>query len=347
LYAAAGWTPTSPRYQRAKGYARLVKRCVLVLPTGPARRVGSAGILVGRGRDCDIVVDDPGVSRRHAHVRLTQDGVEVVPLGRSPVDINGTPTQRPHALADGDELRFPNLVLTVMLRADREDEAEPTGYLLERAAGGNFGIAASPFALGGGAKDDLIVARWPERAIVFQLAQGELFVQAQVGGVTLDDDELELEEPVAVVEGSRLGFADETFVVHYFGGRDATTKVHRVELPRRVVVEMLPRGGRLTFTAADGEHEVVLTDRRLDLFIALLRPPAGHGAGDFIPDDVVRAVVWPRNPGVSRPEINTLISRCRRDLVQAGLAGPRLLERAPNGGATRIALSPDAVIEFR
>ena len=81
--------------------------------------------------------------------------------------------------------------------------------------------------------------------------------------------------------------------------------------------------------------------------MALLRPPAGHAAGEFIPDDVVRAVVWPRNPAVSRPEINTLISRCRRDLVQAGLAGPRLLERAPNGGATRFNLAPRAVIELR
>ena len=92
------------------------------MPTGPARRVGPAGILIGRGRDCDIVVDDASVSRRHAHVRLTHDGAEIVPLGRSPVDVNGTPTQRPYALADGDVLGFPGLALTVMLRADRDDD---------------------------------------------------------------------------------------------------------------------------------------------------------------------------------------------------------------------------------
>lgn len=320
---------------------------MLVLPTGPARRVGPAGILIGRGRDCDLVVDDPSVSRRHAHVRLTPDGAEVVPLGRSPVDVNGTPTQRPQPLADGDQLRFPNLVLSVMLRAERADADEPTGYLLERAGGGNFGIAASPFAIGGGTGDDLIVAGWPERAIVLHLAQGELFVQAQTAAVMLGDRELDLEEPSAIVEGDLLHFADETFTVRYFGGRDATTKVRRADVPTRVVIEMLPRGGRIVFTSSDGDREVVLADRRLDLMMALLRPPAGHAAGDFIPDDVVRAVVWPRNPAVSRPEINTLISRCRRDLVQAGLAGPRLLERAPNGGATRFNLAPGAAIEMR
>jgi len=316
------------------------------MPTGPARRVGPAGILIGRGRDCDIVVDDPGVSRRHAHVRLTADGAEVVPLGRSPVDVSGTPTERPRALADGDELRFPNLVLSVMLRADRADD-EPTGYLLERAGGGNFGIAASPFAIGGGHTDDLIVAGWAERAIVLHLAQGELFVEAHVAGVAIADRELALEEPEAIGEGDLVSFGGETFTVRYFGGRDATTRVRDVVLPTRVVIEMLPRGGRLVVTTADGEREVVLADRRFDLVMTLLRPPAGHAAGDYIPDEVLRAQVWPRNVTVSRPEINTLISRCRRDLVQVGLAGPRLLERAPNGGATRFRLAAGVVIEVR
>jgi hypothetical protein len=50
---------------------------------------------------------------------------------------------------------------------------------------------------------------------------------------------------------------------------------------------------------------------------------------------------------VSRPEINMLISRCRRDLVEAGLAGPRLIERAPGGGGTRLALAPGAEVVMK
>ena len=319
---------------------------MLVLPDGPARRVGPSGVLIGRQRDCDIVVADASVSRRHAHVRLTADGAEVVPLGNTPLDINGTPSFRPHTLADGDELRLPGLTLKVLLRPLARSEIA-TGFLLERAGGGTFGIASSPFAIGGDDADDLIVAGWPARLAVLYVAQRELFVEVSAEGVVHGDRELERDEPVALAEGDLLAFRGETFAVRFFGGVPPTTKVRKPALPVRVVIELLPRGGKIAFTSSDGEHVVHLADRRLDLMVALLRPPQGYAPGDFIPDDVVRAIVWPRNPAVTRPEINTLISRCRRDLVEAGLAGPRLLERAPTGGGTRIALAPGATIDVR
>ena len=59
----------------------------------------------------------------------------------------------------------------------------------------------------------------------------------------------------------------------------------------------------------------------------------------FDPDDLEKTAV-------SRQEINMLISRCRRDLVQAGLAGARLLERAPGGGGTRLVLAPGGTVAF-
>jgi hypothetical protein len=303
--------------------------------------------MIGRQPDCEIVIDDPAISRRHAHVRPTQDGAEIVPLGRTPLDVNGTPVTKPRALADGDELRFPGLVLTVMLRDETDSPAAATGYGLDHTGGASFGVVTSPFSIGGGANDDLIVAAWPDGAIELRVAQGELFVAPRVAGVAVFERALEPDEPVALVEGDVLGFAGETFTVRYFGGAAATTKVKRGELPSHVVIEILPRGGKIVFTTSTREYEVLLADRRLDLLMALLRPPAGHATGDWIPDDVVRAVVWPRNPAVSRPEINTLISRCRRDLVGAGLAGPRLIERSPGGGATRIALAPGATVEVR
>jgi hypothetical protein len=140
----------------------------------------------------------------------------------------------------------------------------------------------------------------------------------------------------------------ETFAIAHAAGRVATTAVGAAsQLPTRVLIEMLPRGGRVVFSVGGRDHAVFLADRRLDLIVALLRPPAGYRAGEFIPDDVVRAIVWPRKPSVSRPEINMLISRCRRDLLDVGLAGPRLLERAPGGGGTRFALADTATIELK
>jgi len=56
---------------------------------GAPRRVGGNGILIGRQGDCDIVATDPQISRRHALIRLTSEGAEVVPLGRGPIERSG------------------------------------------------------------------------------------------------------------------------------------------------------------------------------------------------------------------------------------------------------------------
>lgn len=323
-------------------------RCVVVVRDGPSRRVGPSGLLIGRQRDCDIVANDPSVSRRHALVRLTSDGAEVVPLGRAPIDVNGTPTTAAHALADGDELRVPGLELTVQIALPRPDLGAPASFMLERPGGGSFGIAHSPFVIGGGDADDLIVKGWPSATLVLHVAQGDLFVEAREGSAARNGHELELvpEMLEQLVIGDHLTCRGETFVIAPASGRVATTAIGSAgELPTRVSIEMLPRGGRVVFTVSGREHAVYLADRRFDLMVALLRPPAEYQAGDFIPDDTVRTVVWPRKHAVSRPEINMLISRCRRDLVEVGLAGPRLVERAPGGGGTRIQLAPNAVVE--
>jgi hypothetical protein len=319
-------------------------RCVINVPSGPSRRVGPNGLLIGRKQDCDLVSDDPSVSRRHALVRLTSEGAELVPLGRGPVELNGKKIDKPTALADGDALGVPGLSLEVHIEAQRPDKAASSSWRLERERGGSFGVVHSPFVIGGDEADDLIVKRWPEHALRFHVAQGELYVEATVAKVTRNGAELEagVMEPLLVAD--QVAFRKETFVVRQ-AVRDATTAVSSLgALPTHVAIEMLPRGGRVVLSTAEGERAVFLADKRLDLVIALLRPPAGYQAGDFIPDDVVRPIVWPRNPGVTRPEINVLISRCRRDLIEAGLAGARLIERSPGGGGTRFALAPGASV---
>jgi hypothetical protein len=220
--------------------------------------------------------------------------------------------------------------------------------VLQRERGGSFGIAHTPFVVGGDQTDDLIVKKWPGQALCFHLAQGELFVEVRRGKATCNDVPLAVGELEAVAAGDRLAYRGETFTVGESAGRAATTAVdRRSDLPVRVEIELLPRGGRVVFTIAAGDRAVYLADRRLDLMMALLRPPEGYTAGEFVPDDTVRAIVWPRNIAVTRPEINMLISRCRRDLVQAGLAGPRLLERSPGGGGTRIRLAANAEVVVR
>jgi hypothetical protein len=317
---------------------------MVLVSEGPSRRVGPGGLLIRRQRDCDIVADDPSVSRRHALIRVTVDGAELVPLGRAPITLNGTARDRATALADGDRIELPGMVLTVVLEIPRPEQSQSTGFALERKRGGSFGISHSPFVAGGGDHDDLIVKGWPVGALRFHVAQGGLFVEVS-GSAKLNGQEIVDESMVELGAGDELAFRKELFTIRLVAGGDRTTVVgDKAGLPHRVVVQILPRGGRILFGLPDGERAVFLADRRLDLMVALLRPPPPYAAGDFIPDDVVRPIVWPRNPGVSRPEINMLISRCRQDLVAAGLHGPRLLERAPGGGATRMALAPSAEI---
>jgi hypothetical protein len=46
--------------------------------------------IVGRGDDADVVLDDPGVSRRHAEIRVTTDGPHLVTHIRDLGSTNGT-----------------------------------------------------------------------------------------------------------------------------------------------------------------------------------------------------------------------------------------------------------------
>ena len=46
--------------------------------------------IVGRGTDVDVVIDDPGVSRRHAEIRVTTDGPRLVAHIRDLGSTNGT-----------------------------------------------------------------------------------------------------------------------------------------------------------------------------------------------------------------------------------------------------------------
>lgn len=320
-------------------------RCTLVTPDGVSRRVGPQGLLIGRDDTCDVVIADPAISRRHALIRASADGVELVPLGRVPVVHNGSPCERASLLADGDRIEVGGLELVVRVEL-RRPGAGGSGFRLVRGRT-TFGISHTPFVVGGGDTDDLIIDGWPPGALRFHLAQRELFVEPTIAAATKNGAALEAETLEAAEVGDVLGCAGSVLEVAKGEGPAQTTITAEAQaLPSRVSIEMLPRGGRVVFSLSSGDHAVYLADRRLDLIAALVKPPAGYVAGDFIPDEVLRPIVWPRNPNVIRSEINVHITRCRKDLLAAGLAGPRLLQRSPTGGATRLALAPGCTIEF-
>jgi len=76
----------------------------LILPDGRRMSVGSEALVIGRLPECDIVLADSNVSRRHAELRRKGDGVFVTDLGSTNgTRVNGAPV-REQLLASGDEV---------------------------------------------------------------------------------------------------------------------------------------------------------------------------------------------------------------------------------------------------
>ncbi|MDH3226007.1 MAG: FHA domain-containing protein [Thermoleophilia bacterium] len=93
-----------------------VPRETLTLVTpGGRRRVTKRVTRLGRSRDCDVVVDDQNVSRRHAEIRHVGIEYVIVDLdSTNGVEVNGDLVTR-HALADGDEVMLGATTLRVEL----------------------------------------------------------------------------------------------------------------------------------------------------------------------------------------------------------------------------------------
>jgi pSer/pThr/pTyr-binding forkhead associated (FHA) protein len=69
--------------------------------------VGSAGAVLGRSRDCDVVLDDANVSRHHAEVRPSGGSWIVNDLGSTNgIKLNGRRIRGPESLKRGDVIEL-------------------------------------------------------------------------------------------------------------------------------------------------------------------------------------------------------------------------------------------------
>ncbi len=78
----------------------------MVLAEGKRMLIGSTGAVIGRSRDCDIVLSDPNVSRRHAEIRADgRGGWTIHDLGSTNgVKLNGQRANGPAPLEPGDRI---------------------------------------------------------------------------------------------------------------------------------------------------------------------------------------------------------------------------------------------------
>jgi hypothetical protein len=97
--------PAAPRSAlHAHAFLRLGGRRLLVSP---------AGVVLGRSRGCDIVLDDPGVSRRHAEIRPDSEGWTIQDLGSTNgVYLNSAPIRHACELRSGDRIELGETELT-------------------------------------------------------------------------------------------------------------------------------------------------------------------------------------------------------------------------------------------
>ncbi len=79
----------------------------LIVVSGRRLPVAANGATIGRSRDCDIVLDDAGISRRHAEIRPAAGGWTVADLGSTNgVRLNGRALRGAHALQAGDRVEL-------------------------------------------------------------------------------------------------------------------------------------------------------------------------------------------------------------------------------------------------
>jgi len=309
-----------------------------------AKRITPAGLLVGRSPHCDVVLRSEQASRRQALVYLGSSGPKLVPLGSNPTIVNDEPFTAERELAEGDAIELPGMTLEVTRQAGERPQTEAGApvWVLEGPMGGLFGMAHSPFLVGGSTEDDLFVEGWPEGALCFRAVDGELEVEPSVA-VTIGDESFDASETVRMRRGQKLTL-DGKGVRVVTGGELASGSTASIERSDKVTearLEFLPRGGRLHLVVAGETYSVYLTDRRCDLVAVLLQPPEPFEPGQDIEDEHVLSRVWGKKR-VDRTHLNVLLHRVRKDLSRVGLDGPGLIQRAEGGGATRFVLAQGA-----
>jgi hypothetical protein len=107
IYSSAGRL-AEPLEERARSRTQTA----LLLMEGRRMVVGPAGVTLGRSRQCDIVLEDPNVSRRHAEVRPRGGSWVLTDLGSTNGSrINGRTIEQPEVLKRGDEIELGSTVL--------------------------------------------------------------------------------------------------------------------------------------------------------------------------------------------------------------------------------------------
>jgi hypothetical protein len=111
VYSTAGRV-AEPLEERARSRSHTA----LLLMGGKRLVVGPAGATMGRSRQCDVMVDDPNVSREHAEIRPRGGSWVLTDLNSTNGSrLNGRRVDHSEVLKPGDEIELGTTVLTFEL----------------------------------------------------------------------------------------------------------------------------------------------------------------------------------------------------------------------------------------
>ncbi len=308
--------------------------------------IGAWSVLIGRSADCNIILEQPEISRHHLLVRLGDEGVEMLPLGREVVLLNGVECSGLTAVRQGDVIG----VSRWSFRVGEEDigyapRSRGTAWCLERQSGLLRLVTGPSFRVGGDPSDDLIIEGWEPSVLYLTQHDRAPVLTARRPGVWCGHD-LEEGEQVALSSDALITYREESLYVREKQS-SATAATHTAVRPRHavvVVLEFMPRGGKLTIEIGGKLRTTLLSERRCDLVACLLQPPAPLLAGDFVPEEMLCARVWPGEKN-GRLELNSLLYRLRQSLAEEGIDPAPLFER--QGGGLRFCLAPRARVVVR
>jgi DNA-binding winged helix-turn-helix (wHTH) protein len=133
LREALGDDPKAPRYIRTAhrmGYSFLgpveaaesageTTPHLLYFGEGKMVRLRAGELVVGRGAEADVRIDDPSVSREHARLYVTAEGAELEDRGsKNGVWVDGSRLAGRVRLREGQRLRFGNVRATLAVPSD-------------------------------------------------------------------------------------------------------------------------------------------------------------------------------------------------------------------------------------
>lgn len=75
--------------------------------------IGPESFTIGRAGRCDIVIREPSVSRVHAEVSQSPEGIVIKPVGATPTIVNGAPVEGSTVLHHGDQVEIGSARLTL------------------------------------------------------------------------------------------------------------------------------------------------------------------------------------------------------------------------------------------